>query len=154
MIPPAFANFSYSPRMSRRKGGSSWIASSLWSRRSPNFWTSESCFVLSKWFIKCKHLFIEKPMVITKPAVPTARLGLGWKLYPAKMLRLVNKDLAYLSLSRVRQNRASERKTLLTGFPVRSFCRPKWQTSTPFPLSYTWSLIEVSLSGGASPFRH
>ena len=97
---------------------------------------------------------LKKPMVITKPAVPTARLGLGWKLYPAKMLRLVNKDLAYLSLSRVRQNRASERKTLLTGFPVRSFCRPKWQTSTPFPLSYTWSLIEVPLLGGASPFRH
>ena len=74
---------------------------------------------------ECKHLFIDKPMVITKPAVPTARLGLFSKLYPAKMLRLVNKDLSYLSLSRVRQNRASERKTLLTGFPVRSFCRLK-----------------------------
>ena len=74
---------------------------------------------------ECKHLFIDKPMVITKSAMPTARLGLGSKLYPSKMLRLVNKDLSYLSLSRVRQNRASERKTLLTGFPVRSFCRPK-----------------------------
>ena len=103
---------------------------------------------------ECKHLFIDKPMVITKPAVPTARLGLGSKLYPAKMLRLVNKDLSYLSLSRVRQNRTSERKTLLTAFPVRSFCRPKWQTSIPFPLSYTWSLIEVPLSSGASPFGH
>ena len=40
---------------------------------------------------ECKHLFIDKPMVITKPAVPNARLGLGSKLYPAKMLRLVNK---------------------------------------------------------------
>ena len=45
---------------------------------------------------ECKHLFIDKPMVITKPAVPavpTARRGLGSKLYPIKMLRMLNKDL-------------------------------------------------------------
>ena len=42
---------------------------------------------------ECKHLFVDKPMVITKPAVPTARLGLGSKLYPTKILRMLNKDL-------------------------------------------------------------
>ena len=31
----------------RRKGGSAWITSNLWGRRSPNFWTGQSCFFLS-----------------------------------------------------------------------------------------------------------
>ena len=35
----------------RGKGGSARIASNLWGRRSPNFWTSQSCFFLSSnWF--------------------------------------------------------------------------------------------------------
>ena len=34
----------------RRKGDSAWIASNLWSRRSPNFWTRQSCFFSSNWF--------------------------------------------------------------------------------------------------------
>ena len=103
---------------------------------------------------ECKHLFIDKPMVITKPAVPTTRLGLFSKLYPAKMLRLVNKDLSYWVFLEYAKIEQAKERLCWQGFPFRSFCRPKWQTSIPFPLSYTWSLIEVSLSGGASPFRH
>ena len=45
--------------------------------------------------------------------IPGARLlGLGSKLYPSDMPRMIKKDLTRLmeSLSRVRQNRAIERK--------------------------------------------
>ena len=34
----------------RRKRGSDWIASILWSRRNPTFWTSQSCSLSSNWF--------------------------------------------------------------------------------------------------------
>ena len=34
----------------RRKAGSSCIASNLRGRRSPNFWTSQSCYLSSNWF--------------------------------------------------------------------------------------------------------
>ena len=46
-------------------------------------------------------------MVITEPAVPSARLlGLGLKQYPRNEQRMLNKDLTRFvqSLSRVRQN--------------------------------------------------
>ena len=86
--------FLFSFWSSKRKGSSALIASRLWSRRSPNVWASQSCFLLSNWFFECEHLFIGKPMVITKPAVPRARLlGLGSKLYPSNMQRILNKDL-------------------------------------------------------------
>lgn len=44
----------------RRKGGSAWITSALWSRRRPNFWTSQSCSVSSNWFFQCKQPFSGK----------------------------------------------------------------------------------------------
>ena len=45
-------------------------------------------------FFECKHPFVDKPMVITEPAVASAQLlGLGSKLYPSNMLRMLNKDL-------------------------------------------------------------
>ena len=59
-------------------------------------------------------------MAITEPAVPSARLlGLGSKLYLSNMRRMLNKENKDLirfmqSLSRVRQNQASERKVLLS----------------------------------------
>ena len=46
--------------LGRRKGGSAWIASTLWSRRSPKFWTSQSCFLSSNRFFQCEHLFSDK----------------------------------------------------------------------------------------------
>ena len=38
------------------------MASILLSKRSPNFWTSQSCFLLSNWFLECELPFIDKPM--------------------------------------------------------------------------------------------
>ena len=76
-------------------------------------------------FFKPVHPFIDKPMVITEPVVPSARLlGLGSRLCPSNMQRMLNKDLTQFkqSLSRVRQNLESERKALLAGLSVvRSF---------------------------------
>ena len=85
----------------RRKGGSTWIASNLWSHRSSNFWANQSfvkqvyssastryflnrCsqpsplinLVLSRQtgFFECEHPFIDKPIVwLTKPAEATCR---------------------------------------------------------------------------------
>ena len=69
---------------------------------------------------------VTKPMVIIKPAVPwktkmAARsgiLGLGSRLHPGKMQRILNKDLNRFmqSLSRERQNQARKRKALLVGW--------------------------------------
>ena len=57
-------------------------------------------------------------MVITEPAVAsTWLLGLGSKLYPSNMQRILKKDLTQFmeSLSRVRQNQATQREGLLAG---------------------------------------
>ena len=42
-------------------------------KRSPNIWTSQSCFASSNWFSECEHPFFNK-LDITEPAVPSARL--------------------------------------------------------------------------------
>jgi len=55
-------------------------------------------------FFECEHPFIDKPMVITKPAVASTRLsGLGSKLYPSNMPSMHNEDVTQFmqSLSRV-----------------------------------------------------
>ena len=44
----------------RRKVGSARIPSTLWSRRSPNFWTSQSCFLSSNRFFQCEDKNPEK----------------------------------------------------------------------------------------------
>ena len=72
-------------------------------------------------FFKPEHPFIDKPIIITEPAVQSAwLLGLGSRLYPSNMQRVLNKDLTQFrqSLSRVRQNLESERKALLAGLSV------------------------------------
>ena len=69
-------------------------------------------------FFDYVQLFIDKPMVITEPAVAsTWLLRLGSKLYPSSMQRVLNKDLTQFieRLSRVGQNQASQRKALLAG---------------------------------------
>jgi len=43
-------------------------------------------------FFECKHLIINKPMVITEPTIPSAR-SLGTKLHPSNMPRMLNKDV-------------------------------------------------------------
>ena len=75
-------------------------------------------------FFECEHPLIDKPMAITEPAVASARLlGLGSKLHPRNMPRMLNKNLTRFihSLSQVRQNRARERKVLLAGWNYGSF---------------------------------
>ena len=58
------------------------------------FWTSQSCFLSSNWFFECRHPFIDKPINIIEPAVPsTLLLGLGSKLYPSDMQGMLNKDV-------------------------------------------------------------
>ena len=77
---------------------------------SPKFWTSQSCSLSSNWL--CEH-----PLIITKPALASARLlGLGSKLYPSNMPRMLNKDLSRFmqSLSRESQKKGSASRVLLT----------------------------------------
>ena len=55
------------------------------------FWTSQSCLLSSNWFFKCRHQFIDKPIIIIEPAVPnTLLLGLGLKLYSSNMQGMLN----------------------------------------------------------------
>ena len=62
----------------RTKRGSGWIASSLWSHRSPN-WTGQSYLFSSNRFFDREQFCINITMIITEPAVPDARLlGLGF----------------------------------------------------------------------------
>ena len=61
-------------------------------------------------------------MVTTEFAVPGAQLlGLGLKLYPCNMQRMLNKDFTRFTqnLSRIRQIRASEKKDLLAGYTLQ-----------------------------------
>ena len=75
----------------RVSSDSAWTQSSLWSYRDLYFWASQSCFISSNCFFKREHLFIDKLMVITKLSVPTAQLlGLGSKLYPSNIQRMLN----------------------------------------------------------------
>ena len=49
--------------------------------------------------VECEQLFIVKTMVITKRTVPSERLlGLGSKLYPSNLQRMLNKDLTRFSI--------------------------------------------------------
>ena len=108
----------------RRKGAPAWIASTPWSHRSPNFRTSQAFFLSSNGFSSVSMCLVIKPMVTIEPAVPwkpaiAARsgiLGLGSRLYPGYMQRILNKDLIRFIRVRVfreRQNRTSNRKALL-----------------------------------------
>ena len=92
--------------------GSACIASSLWSHLSPK---SSILFFLFK-LVFSNTSICYNPMDISEPAVPSAGLlGLGSKLYPSNMLRMLNKNLNCFvqCLSWARQNRASERQVLL-----------------------------------------
>ena len=48
-ISPCEQSLLLSPFLGSWNRGSSWIVSSVWNRRSPNFWTRHSCFLLSNW---------------------------------------------------------------------------------------------------------
>ena len=69
-------------------------------------------------FLCASIRLLNKPMFITEPVVPSERiLGLGSKLYPRNMQRMLKRDLVRFMqfFSRVRQNRESKRKVLLVG---------------------------------------
>ena len=119
----------------------------LWGHHSPNFWTSQSCSLWqsSNFFFECAPPFIDKLMVITVSAVAsTWLLGLGSKLYPSNMQRMLNKDLTRFMqiLSRVHQKLASERKTLL-----QDVIWVIWDTDSDPALRNYILLTEISIVG-------
>ena len=63
------------PRRSRKRDSAE-IVSFLWSRRSPDFWTSHSGFLSSNRFLQRTHLFfVGKPKIKTEPLLKSARAG-------------------------------------------------------------------------------
>ena len=96
-------------------------------------------------------------MIITEPAVPSARVvGLGSKLYPSNMQRMLNKDLTQFmpSLSRERQNRAQNSETpnsplkwLFTWREESPSTRKILEGGTTFPwVLHAESLVRVNTS--------
>ena len=66
--------------------------------------------LVKQFFSGSIDLLLKKPVAITEPTVSSAwLLGLGSKLFPSNMQRMLNKDLPPFmsSLSRVRQNGAA-----------------------------------------------
>ena len=116
------------------------------------FWTSQSSS-LSTGFQKVSiRLLNNECLVITEPAVTSARLlGLGSKLYPSNMQRMLNKDFTGFmqSLFRVHQNRASERKAPLAGCQRVRFIRhrpdnPMYLTRSGYQCkvaAYGWAFV-------------
>ena len=92
----------------KRKGGSAWIMSNLWGRRSPNFSTSQSCSASSNWFFRVwASIYWTKPLVITEPNVASRQLlGLGSKVhvYPSNMLQmLLDSCRVFLKCAKIEQ---------------------------------------------------
>ena len=54
------AKLVYNSWVGRRKEGPAWITLNLWGRRSPNFWTSQSCSLSSNCFFECENPLIDK----------------------------------------------------------------------------------------------
>ena len=124
-----------SPWSRRRKRGSGWIASSLWSHPSPN-WIGQSYLFSSNWFFDREHFCINITMIVTDPAVQDfLLLGLGFCIlvyfifHPGQKSRFWPCDVVMrkkeghwggewpdlCSLSWVWQNQTSERNALLPG---------------------------------------
>ena len=85
--------------------------------RSPNVWTSKSCSLSSNWFFESEPPFIDKTDGFNW-ARYTKRTAIrpGFETVSQQHAALLNKDLTRVmqSLSRIRQNRASERKAKIT----------------------------------------
>ena len=66
----------------------------------------------SNWFFEWEpDPCIDKPIVVTEPAVQSARLwGLGSKLYSGNKHRMLNNDLDSISLSQIRQKSRKRNK--------------------------------------------
>lgn len=85
-------------------------------------------FSLVKLVFECEHLFIDKPMVITEPTVPSARL----KLVPSNMQYMLYKKLIRFtqSPSLVSQKSFASRVRLTTWFRL-SKSQDKIQRNLP-----------------------
>ena len=95
VVAPCKRNLLLFSRVRRRKGTSVWILSSFRRRRRPNIGLVNLVFQC----YECEHRFVNKPMVIAEPTVPSARLlGLGSRLYPSNMPRMPNKDRTRFNL--------------------------------------------------------
>ena len=80
------------------------------------------------------------PMVVTEPSITSARpLGLGSKLYPSSMQRMLNKDVTRFKhiLSGQRQNRANATKALLAGETIRECEQSNKSHLLTFELQHT-----------------
>ena len=87
----------------RRKGDCTWFTSNLLKSPQASHLDQSALFSLVKllfFFLECEHRFIDKLIAITEPAVASRRLlGLGSKLYPSNMGRMLNKGLIWFMQS-------------------------------------------------------
>ena len=91
-----------------RKGGSAWITSNLWGRRSPNFSTSQSCSAASNWFFWVwASVYWSKPLVITEITVASRQLlalGSTVHVYPSNTLQmLLDSCRVFLECAKIEQ---------------------------------------------------
>ena len=101
-------------------------------------------------FFECACL-LNKPMVITEPAVPSARLlGLGSKLYPSNMKRMVNKDFTRFKQSFSRTANSSKRKKDCAGrvFPQQ---REEWSVLWSQAPTRDWAQWRIQERGPGGP---
>ena len=80
------------------------------------------------------------PMVVTEPSITSARsLGLGSKLYPSSIQRMLNKDVTRFKhiLSGQRKNRANATKALLAGETIRECEQSNESHLLTFELQHT-----------------
>ena len=82
------------------------LCQSFWSHSTPNFWTSQSRFLLSNWFFFSSGTicFLLKPMILTKPAKATAwLLGQGQNCILAKCGTSSTKIRLFLEYAKIKQ---------------------------------------------------
>ena len=118
----------------------------FWSRHSPNFRTSQCCFLSSNWFfLVWVCLLIDKPMVIKKLTIASMwLLGLGSKLYARNMPPMLDKTLHDVHAeSRVHQNWISQTKVLLAGW---SFVNISWKSIASANRSFSSDSGQIYIS--------
>ena len=113
--------------------------------KSPNFWTSQSCFLSSNWlFLVWVCLLIAKPMVIKKLTIASmGLLGLGSKLETCHPCSTRPYMTFMQSFSRVHQNRISQTKVLLAGW---SFVNISWKSIASANQSFSSDSGQIYIS--------
>ena len=150
VVAPCKRNLLLFSRVRRRKGTSVWILSSFRRRRRPNIGLVNLVFQC----YECEHRFVNKPMVIAEPTVPSVRLlGLGSRLYPSNMPRMRNKDRTRFkqrlsrraTIEQVNARRCSQSDVVHAIF---FFFRTKWPTHWhPWDLNpIKWPDLKMSVN--------